>query len=129
MPSTGPSTTFSVGAAGTFTVTDTGFSAPTFSESGSLPSGVSFNAATSVLSGTPASGTGGTYNLVFTAANGSGTSATQAFVLTVDEAPAFTGTTAAASPATTGTAYTFQYTVTGTPAPSFSLDSARCRAV
>jgi len=75
--------TFNVGAAGTFTVTATGFPVPTLARSGAaLPSGVTFNPATGVLSGTPASGTVGTYNLVFTATNAGGT-ATQNFTLTV----------------------------------------------
>jgi hypothetical protein len=78
------STTFSVGAAGTFTVTGTGFPTPTYSEAGSLPSGVTFNTATRVLSGTPAPGTAGTYPISFTASNGAGTNATQNFTLTVN---------------------------------------------
>ena len=40
------STTFTVGAAGSFTVTTTGFPTPTLSESGTLPSGVTFNTTT-----------------------------------------------------------------------------------
>ena len=52
--------TFTVGTAGTFTVTATGFPAPTFTKTGALPSGVTLSAA-GVLSGTPAAGTGGTY--------------------------------------------------------------------
>jgi hypothetical protein len=62
-------TTFTVGTSGSFTVTATGIPAPTLSESGVLPSGVSFNAASGVLSGVPASGTVGTYPITFTAQN------------------------------------------------------------
>src|SRR5206468_5072182 len=83
-------TTFAVGTAGTFTVTATGFPAPALSETGALPSGVTFNTSTGVLSGTPAAGTGGTYPITFTAANGVGTNATQSFTLTVNQAPAIT---------------------------------------
>jgi hypothetical protein len=54
------STTFTVGTAGSFTVTATGTPAPTFSETGNLPSGVTLNSTTGVLSGTPAAGTSGT---------------------------------------------------------------------
>ena len=54
------STSFTVGTAGSFTVTATGSPTPTLSESGTLPSGVIFNAAPGVLSGTPAGATGGT---------------------------------------------------------------------
>src|SRR5271157_6352118 len=64
------STTFTVGSPGTFTVTTTGFTpSATLTKSGTLPSGVTFNAATGVLSGTPAAGTAGTYPLTFTAVN------------------------------------------------------------
>ncbi len=79
------STTFTIGTAGSFTVTATGSPAPTITESGALPSGVSFTSATGVLSGTPASGTAGSYPLVFTAANGVGSAATQNFTLTVSQ--------------------------------------------
>jgi hypothetical protein len=112
------STTFTVSSAGTFTVTATGFPAPTFSESGALPSGVTLNSSTGVLSGTPASGTGGIYAITITAQNGISPNATQNFTLTVDEAPAIT------SPNNTtfsvGAAGNFTVTATGTPAPTFS---------
>ena len=63
-------------------MTTTGVPAPTFSETGALPSGVTFvdNGAAS-LSGTPAAGTGG-YALTITAANGVTPNATQSFTLT-----------------------------------------------
>src|SRR5437867_5241676 len=54
-------TTFFVGTPGSFTVTASGFPAPTISESGALPSGVIFNPITHVLGGTPAAGTAGSY--------------------------------------------------------------------
>ena len=44
---------------------------------------MTFNATTGVLSGTPRSGTGGTYNISFTASNGVGSNAVQSFTLTV----------------------------------------------
>ena len=85
------SATFTVGMAGSFTVTSTGYPTPMLSESGTLPGGVTFNAATSVLSGTPATATAGSYNISFTAANGVGSNATQSFTLTVDSlAPTIT---------------------------------------
>ena len=46
--------TFTAGSAAAFTVAESGAPAPTFSESGALPSGVTFDAATGVLGGTPA---------------------------------------------------------------------------
>jgi len=75
--------TFNVGAAGTFTVTATGIPKPALSETGALPSGVTFNAATGVLSGTPAAGSSGNYPITFTAVNGILPSATQSFTLVV----------------------------------------------
>jgi galactose oxidase-like protein/putative Ig domain-containing protein len=78
--------TFTLGTAGSFTVTTTGSPAPTLSETGALPSGVTFvnnGNGTATLSGTPASGTAGTYPLALTATNGVAPAATQSFTLTV----------------------------------------------
>jgi hypothetical protein len=71
-----------VGRSFSFQVTATGYPAPTFAESGNLPTGVTFNAATGVLSGTPAAGTAGTYTFTIKATNAAG-STTQTFSLTV----------------------------------------------
>lgn len=81
------STGFTEGSAGTFTVTATGNPAPTVALTGTLPSGVSFNTATGVLSGTPATGSDGTYPLTITASNGVSPDATQNFTLTVTGPP------------------------------------------
>jgi hypothetical protein len=68
---------FTVGQPGTFTVTTSGFqgTSPTISDgSGTLPSGVTFTNngnGTATLSGTPATGTGGSYPLTLTASDGS----------------------------------------------------------
>ena len=77
------STTFTVGLAGSFTVTATGTPAPSVSESGTLPSGVTFNPTSQTLAGTPSAGTTGTYNITFTATNGVGSNAVQNFSLIV----------------------------------------------
>lgn len=114
--SSGTSTTFTVGAAGTFTVTTTGFPSPALTESGTLPSGVTFKDngnGTATLSGTPAAGTGKAYALTFTANNGVGTNATQNFTLTVDQAPAITSANSATF--TVGAAGSFSVTATGFP--------------
>jgi uncharacterized repeat protein (TIGR02543 family) len=71
-----------VGQLFSFHVTATGSPNTTISESGHLPNGVTFNAVTYVLSGTPAHGTSGTYVITFTASNG-GVPTTQTFTLTV----------------------------------------------
>ncbi len=111
-------TTFTVGTAGSFTVTATGTPTPTFSETGTLPNGVTFNDATGALSGTPQTGTGGTYPLTITAANGLSPNATQSFGLIVDQSPAFTSANAATF--TAGLAGTFDVTASGFPAPTFT---------
>ncbi|HET6931490.1 MAG TPA: putative Ig domain-containing protein [Candidatus Acidoferrum sp.] len=112
----GASTTFTVGAAGTFNVTTTGFPVPSLTETGVLPSGVTFvdnGNGTAKLSGTPAAATGGSYSITIKAHNGAGTDATQTFTLTVDQAPAITS--AAATTFSVNTAGTFSVTTTGFP--------------
>lgn len=74
---------FTEGAAGTFTITATGTPPPTFSLTGALPSGVTFNASTGILNGTPAAASNGAYQLTITASNGVLPNATQNFTLTV----------------------------------------------
>src|SRR4029077_12262293 len=117
----GNSTTFSVGSAGTFTVTATGFPKPTLSETGALPGGVTFTDngnGTATLAGTPAVASGGTYNLTITAHNGVGADATQSFALTVNAAPTVTSPMGATF--TIGSAGTFAVTTTGFPKPTLS---------
>jgi Putative Ig domain len=84
------STTFAAGVAGTFTVTTTGTPTPSLTETGALPSGVTFKDngnGTATLSGTPATVTTGRYTLTITAHNGVGSDASQSFTLTVGSAP------------------------------------------
>jgi hypothetical protein len=108
----GNSTTFVVGMAGSFTVTATGLPAPTFGVTGSLPTGVTLNSNSGVLSGTPAAGTAGTYNITITATNIAG-SVNQSFTLIVNQPPTPTHTPTATRTAThTPTA---TRTATGTP--------------
>ena len=96
-------TTFPVNSASSFAVTASGAPAPTLSESGALPSGVTFNAATGTLAGTPALGTVGSYPVSFTATNGVGSDAVQNFTLVVAQAtPVITWATP--QPITSGTA-------------------------
>ena len=104
-------TTFSEGISGSFSVTATGTPAPTVTESGDLPNGVSF--AGGVLSGTPTQD--GSYPVTFTAHNGVGSDAVQSFTLTVDSPPAITS--AGATTFYVGNPGTFTVTASGTPAP------------
>ena len=75
-------TTFRHGVFGSFTATASGSPQPSLKVSRSLPSGVSFDRATGVLSGTPKKS--GFYRLTFTASNGTRPNATQSFTLIVD---------------------------------------------
>jgi hypothetical protein len=117
------STTFTVAAAGTFTVTTSGFPAPTVAIGGvALPAGVTFvdnGDGTGTLSGTPAAGTGGSYAITFTASNVTGTSAPQAFTLSVSGPPAITSATTTTF--TAGSAGSFTVTATGTPTPALTV--------
>jgi hypothetical protein len=118
-------TTFTVGTAGSFLVTPSGFPAPTLSESAgdTLPNGVTFNAATGMLSGMPAVGSGGNYTLRFTAHNGVGADATQTVLLTVNQPPTWilaTGTNSDHATFRVGTAFSLPLAASGSPAPTVS---------
>ncbi len=111
-------TTFTVGTSGSFSVTATGSPAPTFSEIGALPTGVTLNPTSGVLSGPPATGTAGSYPITITASNGVSPDATQAFTLLVNQAPAITSANTATF--TVGKSGSFSVTATGSPTPSLS---------
>jgi Putative Ig domain len=89
----GNSTTFTENSSGSFQATATGDTPITFSETGSLPSGVTLSSA-GLLSGTPAFGTAGSYPVTITATDVNSNTTDQSFTLTVDAAaPVFTSGT------------------------------------
>jgi len=106
------STTFETGVAGSFQVSATGSPSSTFTESGTLPNHVTLSP-TGLLSGTPAAGTGGIYNITITANNGVAPNGTQSFTLTVGQAPLITSVNHATFEA--GVFGSFQVTGTGFP--------------
>ena len=108
-------TTFTTLIMGSFNVTATGYPAPTFSETGALPSGVTLTSA-GLLSGTPAAGTGGVYSITITASNGVLPNATQSFMLVVDQPPAITSANFGGF--AIGVTGSFTVTTSGYPAPS-----------
>jgi hypothetical protein len=118
-----PPSSASVGVAYSFTYTASGSPTPTFSlTSGALPGGLTLSAA-GVISGTPTKA--GTFTGTVTASNGVSPNATQNFSITVttgSQAPHFTDGPPPSS-ATVGTAYSFTYTASGSPAPTFSVTS------
>ncbi len=116
------SATFTVGTAGAFTVMATGTPVPALSVSGALPPGVTFTNngnGTATIAGIPAPGSGGIYALTLTASNGVAPDATQAFTLTVQEAPVITS--AASATLVVGTSGTFTVNTLGFPITSLNL--------
>src|ERR1019366_10258799 len=80
-------TTFVKGTAGSFTVSTSGYPTPSINETGALPGGVTFvdnHSGNGKLSGTPTAT--GVFSISFTAQNGAGSPATQAFTVTVGQA-------------------------------------------
>ncbi len=113
---TGTATT---GSAFSKNITTSGYPAAAVTVAG-LPAGLTFTPNTTgggVISGTPASGTGGVHPLTLTATNLLGT-ATQTVTLTVRQPPAITS--AGSLTVRLNQAFTFPVAVTGYPQPTFS---------
>ena len=84
------STSFAENSAGTFSVTATGDTPITYTETGALPTGVTLGP-DGTLAGTPAFGTAGSYPITITATDTNSSTSTQAFTLTVTAGgPVFT---------------------------------------
>ena len=117
----GSTTTFTVGSVGFFSITTMGTPTPSLTETGALPTGVTFvdnGDGTATLSGTPAPGTANGYPLAITASNGVGTAAVQNFTLVVNQGAAIlsgNGTTF-----TVGVLGTFTVMTSGSPTPSLT---------
>ena len=77
--------TAATGSSFSFKVTATGYLAPKITETGKLPAGITFKAATATFAGTPKTGTGGIYPIAITATNKTGTT-TQNFTSLSPEA-------------------------------------------
>ncbi len=126
----GDSATFQAGTAGSFPLAATGYPAPSFTLSGSLPAGLSITDQTPggwQISGTPIAGSGGVYNLTIVAYNDTAPEAQQAFTLTVREAPGFTSNAAARFKA--GASGSYQISANGYPAPTFAETGALPRGL
>jgi hypothetical protein len=112
-----PALTATVGTAYVgHTFTATGFPTPTFTV-GSLPPGFTFD--NGVLAGTP-TGVGGTFTIQVTAHNATADVDAVARTFIVDAAPILTADEPT-STATVGTSYSFTYTATGYPVPTFAV--------
>lgn len=120
--SAAPHTSGVVGTPYSFTVTATGFPAPTLALTGTLPAGLQFNPATGVIDGTPT--TAGTFDFGVTATNPIGAATSPTYSIKVEPAnisPTITSSTPPA--ATLGNKYSFTVTATGNPAPTFAVTS------
>jgi hypothetical protein len=110
-----------VGAPFTTTIYTNGYSAPALTESGAIPAGLTFvdnGDGTATISGTPTTGSGGSYPITISATNPTG-STSQTFTLTNSEAPSIT------SAATTSfylgaPSATYTVTTTGFPAATIT---------
>jgi hypothetical protein len=104
-----------------FNVTTTGFPAATITQTGTLPTGITFTAGANgaaTLTGTAVNAQAGqSFPLTLTATNLAGV-ATQTFTLSVTHAPQFTS--AATATAVAGTPFSFTLTTVGAPAPAIT---------
>jgi hypothetical protein len=115
-----PPATVMVDTPYTFTYAASGYPAPTFSvTSGTLPAGLSLSPAGSIT-GSPT--TPGLSPMTVTASNGVSPSATQSFSIAVQQAPAITSGPPPAM-ATVTSPYSFTFTTSGFPVPTFSVTS------
>jgi hypothetical protein len=123
------SETVVVGSALTLAFAAAGYPAPSFTEAGPLPAGVSLTDngdGTAAITGTPEVGSGGSYPVTVTATNDSGTASLD-LTLKVDEAPVIT--TPDLTFAGAGIPFFFQVTATGFPAPKFSRSGSLPRGM
>lgn len=119
------STSFTVGQPASFTLTTDGYPAPSLTESGELPAGVTFTDngdGTATIVGTITAASVGTFSVKITATNSSG-SVVQSLTLTVISGNLMI-TSAASTILTAGVAGTFTVTATGTPTPTITRQGA-----
>jgi large repetitive protein len=111
---------FTVGSFGTFTFDVTGTPTPQIFLDSALPAGLSFTDngdGTGTISGTPAPGTGGSYEITITITNSQG-SVTIDPPLIIDQPPLITSATSATF--TAGKSGSFTVTTTGYPDPAIT---------
>ena len=118
----GSSANFAPGIAKTFMIAATGVPAPAITQTGVLPTGISFTAGPpATLSGTAAAGTEGTYPITLKAQSAAG-SVTQNFTLNIGTKVVFTSPGSATF--TAGQFGSFSIITTGKPTPSLALNTS-----
>ena len=117
------STVFVVGQSNTLTMSAAGIPTPTVSFTGALPTGLTAAAILGgwTVSGTPATGTEGSYPLTVTTI-GSGHYLVDSVTLTVSRPPQITSATSATAVA--GQAFSFTVASNGSPTPALTLAGA-----
>ncbi len=116
-----PASTGVVGSAYSYTFSASGYPAATFAvASGSLPAGLSLNTSSGVLSGTPT--TTGVSTFTVSADNVFGSVTSTSFSITVQSVPVFTADSPASS-VSEGVSYSYTFTASGSPAPTFAVTS------
>jgi hypothetical protein len=113
------STTFTATNAGTFAVTANGDTPITFTETGTLPSGVTL-ASNGTLAGTPGSGTTGSYAITIKAIDANSNSSTQSFTLTVNPPPSTAVLVPSSGAAVSGTSATLDASASAQPGSTIS---------
>lgn len=119
-----PPTTATTGASYAYTFVASGTPTPSYGvASGALPPGLSLNAGTGELAGSPT--TAGSFSFTVSATNAAGTVNTSKITVKVSVPPVSPVITSGPPPATAkvNTAYSFAFTATGQPAPLFSVAS------
>jgi large repetitive protein len=112
-----PSETFAVGVRSSYSLLVSALPAATITETGALPAGITMSPS-GVFSGTPATGTVGTYPITVSASNGVSPASSVDLTIDVDIAPAITSSASATFQ--TGVAGSFTVQATGSPAPTVS---------
>ncbi|MBD1208466.1 MAG: putative Ig domain-containing protein, partial [Ignavibacteria bacterium] len=118
-----PPTTGTVGIGYSYTFIAVGSPTPTYSlESGTLPSGVSLDSVTGIISGTPTAT--GSYSFTVRANNSEGFIISSPLTITVNQAPSVFSAQTPPTYTVINTAYTpYTFVANGTPTPRYSLAS------
>jgi hypothetical protein len=120
-PAITSATTATATAGSAFSYTVTASNAPTSFNVGTLPAGLSFNSATSVIDGTPT--TAGTYSVTLSANNSAGTGSTVTLTITVSPSgpvPVISSATTASGtlvPASSPASFTVNYQMAASNSP------------
>ncbi|HTW99512.1 MAG TPA: kelch repeat-containing protein [Acidimicrobiales bacterium] len=109
------------GVSAKIVITTTGSPTPTLTESGNLPPGLTFQAAsgTATISGTPQTSSTASYKVTIVATNGSGSPAVQQLTLRYTRPAAIT--TKATIPAKVGVSLDWTVRASGVPTPTLSV--------